>query len=207
MNTGNLQRVRLVKSLPTTCLLVGLSQACRRAAVGLVILSLALVLLGPAWAADGDLDPNFNPGLGVTYVPALWGQVFYNDLSGKSMVTGSFTEVGGVANRAVARLLADGSLDPSFTSPVTKSWVNQCYLLNIGDPNSQMLIAGPFEVSSSGGTYYGLARLNTDGSVDTSFAHTFGPCPGINGIGVQTDGKILVTGYALPVNGYPGNTY
>ena len=30
--------------------------------------------------------------------------------------------------------------------------------------------------------------------MDTSFAHTFGPCPGMSGIGVQSDGKILVGG-------------
>jgi hypothetical protein len=76
MKTDKLHRGRLVKSIPTKCQLVGFRQTCRRVAIGLVVFSLALVLLGPAWAADGDLDPNFNPGVGVNYVPALWGQVF-----------------------------------------------------------------------------------------------------------------------------------
>ena len=70
-----------------------------------------------------------------------------------------------------------------------------------------MLIAGSFSLPSTAGTYYGLARLNWDGTVDTSFARTFGPVPGMSGIGVQTSGKILVCGYALAVNGDPGNTY
>ena len=109
MKTDKVHRVRLVKPLPATCRLVGLSQACRRAALGLAVFALALVLLGPAWAADGDLDPNFNPGVGANTVPILWSQSFYNDLSGKTMVAGSFTAVGGVANRGIARLMPDGS--------------------------------------------------------------------------------------------------
>jgi hypothetical protein len=76
MKTDRLHRVRLVKSLPAKCHLVGLWQAWRRVAVGLAVLALALVLLGPAWAADGDLDPSFNPGAGADGVPILWTQVY-----------------------------------------------------------------------------------------------------------------------------------
>jgi uncharacterized delta-60 repeat protein len=126
---------------------------------------------------------------------------------GKSLIGGSFTEVGEFATRAIARLDANGSPDDSFTSPVISGWVNNCFLLNPADANSQILIAGPFEIPSTGGPYYGLARLNADGTVDTDFPHTFGPCPGMSGFGVQSDGKIIVCGYALPVTGYPGTYY
>src|SRR5665647_981952 len=119
MNTDNLPRARLVKSLPTTCHLVGLRQACRRVAIGLAVFALALVLLGPAWAANGDLDPSFNPGLGVHRVPILWDQKYYKDGNNKTIVAGSFTSVGVVANSGIARLFADGNPDTSFTSPIT----------------------------------------------------------------------------------------
>lgn len=69
MKTDTLRRIRLVKSFATTCHLVGLRRAWRRIALGLAVFSLALVLLGPAWAGDGDLDPSFNPGAGVTRLP------------------------------------------------------------------------------------------------------------------------------------------
>ena len=74
MKTDKLHRVRLVKPLLTKCQLVGLRQAGRRVAIGLAVFSLALVLLGPAWAADGALDPNFNPGVGANFVPVLWAK-------------------------------------------------------------------------------------------------------------------------------------
>jgi len=185
-----------------------LRKSWRRMMLVLGVLSLALMTLAPAWAGDGGLDPSFNPGAGVHNIPVLWAQVHYNDGLGKSMITGSFTAVGSHPTRGVARLLTDGSPDTSFTSPVISGWVNSCFLLNPADANSQMLIAGPFEVPSSGGAYYGLARLNANGTVDTSFPHTFGPCPGMSGFGVQSDGKIIVGGYALPVNGdTSGTTY
>jgi uncharacterized delta-60 repeat protein len=134
-------------------------------------------------------------------------RLYYNDGLGKTLIAGSFTEVGEFATRAIARLNANGSPDESFTSPVISGWVNNCSLLNPADGNSQILIAGPFEIPSTSGPYYGLARLNANGTVDTDFPHTFGPCPGMSGYGVQSDGKLIVGGYALPVNGYPGTTY
>lgn len=207
MKTDKLYRVRLVKSLLTTGQLVGLRQACRRVAIGLAVFSLALVLLGTAWAADGDLDPFFNPGVGANFVPTVWTQVYYTDGLGKSLIAGSFTEVGGWSTRAIARLDASGGPDGSFTSPVISGWVNNCFLLNQGDANSQILIAGPFEIPSTSGPYYGLARLNANGTVDAGFPHTFGPCPGMSGFGVQSDGKLVVGGYALPVKDYSGTYY
>jgi len=107
---------------------------------------LALVLLGSAWAADGDLDPNFNPGVGAHSVPILWGKLllgWQQQDNGKRLLHGG----GGVANRAIARLNNNGSTDTSFTSPVTTGWVNNCYLLNPTLATSQMLIAGPFTIS------------------------------------------------------------
>ena len=79
MKTDRLHRIRLVKSFATTCHLVGLRQASRRIALGLAVFALALVLLGPAWAASGALDPSFNPGLGVSNIPTLWSPNYYTD--------------------------------------------------------------------------------------------------------------------------------
>jgi uncharacterized delta-60 repeat protein len=207
MQTDRLHRLRLVTSLPAKRRFGGLRQTCRRVALGLAVFSLVLVLLGPAWAADGDLDPSFNPGAGADGVPILWTQVYYNDGLGKTLIAGAFTEVGGFTTRGIARLNADGTPDDSFTSPLISGWVNNCLLLNPADATSKILIAGPFEIPSTKGPYYGLARLNANGTVDTDFPRTFGPCPGMSGFGVQSDGKIIVGGYALALNDYPGTTY
>lgn len=212
METDKLLRVRLVKPLPTKCQFWGLRQACRRAAIGLAVFSLVLVLLGPAWAGSGALDPSFNPGVGVKSIPFLWGRVNYNDYSGKMLIGGNFKQMGGYDRRGIARVFADGSLDTTFNAGIELgngggAYVNNWILLNPGDSNSQILICGDFTIPSGSGTYYGLARLNANGSVDETFAHTFTSSDGVQGMSRQSSGKIIVNGYAMSVSGYPGTAY
>jgi Domain of unknown function (DUF5122) beta-propeller len=141
---------------------------CRRLLGILGVIALALLFLAPAWAKDGDLDPNFNSGVGAAHSPILPAQYYYQ--SGKSLINGNFTHVGNVANSGIVRLNSDGSLDTSFTSPVTPGgYVYSTYIFDLGSPTSQILIAGPISISSDAGAYYGLALLNHDGTVDTSF--------------------------------------
>jgi uncharacterized delta-60 repeat protein len=171
------------------------------------VVTLTLFALSPARAADGGLDPSFNPGAGVGRAPILWGQSTYTDGSNKSLISGAFTMVGSTLRNHIARLNGDGSLDTSFNCALEGTEVRGTWLLNpaLGNNASKILICGPFSIASTNGTYNGLARLNSDGSVDTSFAHTFGPGEGLSGIAVQpADGKILISGGSMVVNGYPG---
>jgi uncharacterized delta-60 repeat protein len=179
----------------------------RRVLVTLGVLGLALMTLAPAWAGSGALDPSFNPGLGVAPVPLLWGRINYNDSSGRMLIFGSFKKMAGGDREGMARLNAGGGLDTTFNAPIT-GWVQNAILLNPGSPNSQILICGDgISVPSSSGTYYGLARLNSNGSVDSTFAHTFTSSQGVNGIARQADGKIIVAGYPMSVTGYSGQTF
>ena len=170
------------------------------------VAGLTLLSLPPAWAAGGALDPNFNPGLGVSNIPILCSPNYYNDSSGKMIIAGDFTAVDGTNRTAIARLFSDGSLDSSFNTEVNGQ-VSNSILLNPLSPNSQILIAGEFTIPSTGGAYYGLALLNSNGSVDTCFAHTFGSEVGVQAIGLQSDGRIVVGGYAMSVNSYAGTYY
>ena len=213
MKTDRLHRIRLVKSLATICHLGGLRQACRRIALGLAVFSLALVLLGPAWAGSGALDPSFNPGAGVQSIPFLWGRTDYTDYSGKMLIGGNFKQMGGYDRRGIARINADGSLDETFDAKIGAGafgggYINNWVLLNPGDPNSQIIICGDFIAQSSTGPYYGLARLNWDGTVDSTFAHTLTSSDGIQGVTrQQSNGKLIICGYGMTVTGDPGNSY
>ena len=87
-------------------------------------------------------------------------------------------------------------------------YINNWVLLNPGDQNSQIIICGDFIAQSSSGPYYGLARLNGDGSVDPTFTHTFTSSDGIQGVArQQSNGKLIVCGYGMTVTGDPGNSY
>ncbi|MEW6657912.1 MAG: delta-60 repeat domain-containing protein [Thermodesulfobacteriota bacterium] len=184
-------------------------KTCRLLAWCLGVLGLTMFTLSPAWSEDGALDPSFNPGVGATSVPMLWWHTNYTDGSGKMMIIGAFREMGGASRTCIARVFGDGTLDPSFNAPLdtSSSAVNGCILLNPNDPNTQMLICGDFSIPSASGTYYGVARLNADGSVDSTFAHAFSAGDGVQAFGRQSSGKIVVGGYALQVNGYAGSAY
>jgi uncharacterized delta-60 repeat protein len=146
--------------------------------------------------SDGPLDPGFNPGSSINAgVNSLAIQV-----DGKVIIGGNFTMVGGAQRNRVARLNANGTLDASFDpgGPVEpfNGWVAAVAV----QPDGKVLVGGDFSLFNGIGRNR-LARLNTDGSLDTSFSPWIG-APAVNyafqpaTIAVQPDGKILVGGNA-----------
>lgn len=143
--------------------------------------------------ADGTLDTSFVSTSGAS------GDV--NDLviqsDGKIVIGGSFTTYNGASRNRVARINTDGSNDATF-SPGTgaNSYITSVDLQSDG----KVIIAGNFS-SVAGTTRNRLARLNTNGSHDT----TFSPGTGLNGlvedIDVQTDDKVVVGGVFSLYNG------
>jgi uncharacterized delta-60 repeat protein len=102
---------------------------------------------------------------------------------------------------AISRLLSDGSIDTTFAQTGTglNGWVKLIRPL----PNGQILVAGYF-TSYNGIARNDIARLNADGTLDTSFATTgtgFGGVSQVLDIAVQTDGKIIVGGVFTSYNG------
>src|SRR4030042_2097525 len=104
--------------------------AWRGMAVLLGALSLVLLLLAPAWAGDGALDPTFITGTGqfsgVQTIPEIRGQAGYPNVSGSpyngySLIFGTFwgLNVGGTTqnNSCIARLTnVGGALDTTFVN-------------------------------------------------------------------------------------------
>lgn len=155
---------------------------------------------GPLQAAEGDLDPAFVPA-GVSNLPLIRGKVDYPD--GRYLLYGDFTQINGVAVKSLARFQANGSLDTSFTPPISGE-VRAVVLMDDG----RILVGG--EISVNGGYpywYFRVARLNSDGSVDTTFALTLDWYGQVNSLAVQSDGRILVGGWSLTVRGDSSATY
>ena len=114
------------------------------------------------FAAAGDLDPSFNPGSG----PNVEVDATVVQPDGKVVIGGSFTEVTGVARPYVARLNANGSLDTTFN--VGSGPSGQVYALAL-QPDGKILIGGTFQTVNTF-QFRNIARLNSNGTVDTSFA-------------------------------------
>jgi uncharacterized delta-60 repeat protein len=163
----------------------------------LLSLLLALAWLSPAGATDGALDPSFDPGAGVTQIPIIRGKVDYTDGTNRWLIYGYFTSMKGQARNSIARFNGNGTLDSTFNPPVNGE-VRTVALVN----NDKILIGGKF---TAGGypnpAYYNLARLNDDGTLDTTFYQALDWFGAVNSIGLQSTGKFLVGGYSLAVYG------
>ena len=123
---------------------------------------------------------------------------------GRFYAAGSFTSVDGTAIAGIARLLQNGTLDPSFTPPLIAGAVNHLAV----QANDQIVIGGTFGYVG-GVNQFRLARLNADGTLDTTFAAKVGSGVSggnVNALAIQpADQKILIAGAFTSVNGYVAN--
>ncbi len=123
---------------------------------------------------------------------------------GKAVVVGSFPSYGSLFSPGIGRFNSDGTVDTAFEQGegpnVTP--VSCC----VRQPDGKFLVGGKF-TRIRGATRNFVARLNADGSLDTTFDAGVGPnVPaasdrGINCITVQPDGKVLVGGEFTTWNG------
>lgn len=144
--------------------------------------------------ANGSLDAGFN----VT-INSFAGAVAVQT-DGRILIGGEFTLVNGQTRYRVARLNTDGSTDISFQNPnvTVPSFIYALVL----QPDGKVLIGGDFS-SVGGQSRNDVARLNADGSLDTTFRNP--NVGGTNGvvsvIALQPDGKIVIGGDFTSVDG------
>ncbi len=142
--------------------------------------------------ADGSLDINFNPDVNNTV------QCIALQSDGKILIGGNFTTVGGLTRQYVARLNADGSLDSSFVDPAVLQPGTFAILNSLAvQTDGKILIGGYFSMVGGVSKNY-IARLNADGTLDTSFSTTVNSP--VNGICLLDDGRILIGGTFTTVN-------
>jgi uncharacterized delta-60 repeat protein len=143
--------------------------------------------------ADGALDTGFDPGTGADHT--VWSVVLQVD--GKVLMGGDFTTVDGVGRNRIARLNGDGTLDVGFDPGTGAS--NQVQAVAV-QPNGKVLIGGYF-TSVDGTGRNRIARLNADGSLDTTFDPGTGADNAVRAVAVQPDGKVLVGGAFATIDG------
>jgi len=143
---------------------------------------------------DGSLDGSFNPPGGASdniYTVAL-------QADGKILIGGEFTSVNFDTNKKyLARLNPDSSLDSSF-APVLNAPV---FALKV-QPDGKILVGGSMS-HVNGVLRPGIARLNQDGTLDTSFDIGTGTNSTVWSIDQQSNGKIIYGGQFTMTNGFP----
>lgn len=145
--------------------------------------------------ADGTLDTGFDPGSG----PGYYVNSVAVQSDGKVVIGGSFGSVSGQTRYGIARLNADGSLDTGFGYSGSGVAGYSVYSLAI-QADGKILMGGYF-VTVNGTSRQRIARLNTDGSLDTGFNPGTGFNSDVYALTLQPDGKVLVGGYFTTYNG------
>ncbi len=145
--------------------------------------------------ADGSLDTSFDPGYGIGPDFRLYAVAIQPN--GKILIAGAFATYNGTARNNIARINPDGSLDTTF-NPGTGA-KGDVYAV-VRQPDDKILIGGWFSLYN-GTARNNIARLNVDGSLDTTFNPGSGPDNRVHSIARQPDGKVLIGGYFNNFNG------
>lgn len=151
---------------------------------------------------DGTLDETFGSGVvGAGFDLGPHSIAIQPD--GKILVAGPFFSYGANLATHTARLNPDGTLDPTFD--VGFKWENFVYTISL-QPDGKIVAGGEF-LAFDNVPRRGIARLNADGTLDT----TFDPGSGFDGgwgvafTELQPDGKILAVGSFTSFNGKPAH--
>lgn len=145
---------------------------------------------------DGASDPTFNPGSGASLLVKS-----INIHYGKILISGNFTHYNGIQGNHIARINSDGTFDNSFYSgPGANSFIQ-----TVSIQTDQKIIIGGSFVKYDNIPRNFIARLNVDGTLDSSFNPGTGTDGAVFSSAVQSDGKILIGGSFYSFNGTSRN--
>ena len=154
---------------------------------------------------DGSLDVTFDSdGKLLTDIDMRDNAASIALQSNGKIVVGGSSSNGGPEHFIALRYDADGTLDTSFSSggifSIAMGDYDQSSSIAIQN-DGKILIAGYASITNQ--EAFAIARLNADGSLDSTFGSEgkattlFGPGgDGIGEIALQSDGKIVAAGYA-----------
>ncbi len=152
--------------------------------------SVAVLRLRP----DASLDTNF------TLIPS-WSEThrIIEDSAGKILIAGDFQA--DAQRNGIARLNPDGTVDLSFKSQPGNARTGYATINDVLlHPDGKLVVAGAFD-TLNGSDATGIARLNADGSLDTSFSFPAEPPDGaITKLVISADGSIFLTGDFSRIN-------
>lgn len=158
----------------------------------------------------GELDPTFNRNVfsGQTGNGSVSDVVLQSD--GKIVATGEFILINGTRYNQYVRLNSNGTIDNTYYSGGTGTGFNRVINCEIDTNTNKTYFFGSGITTFNGLQFGSILRLNTNGTLDTTFNGTgrgaftsgilFSPAL-VNNIKVLSDGKILCVGRFDRYNG------
>jgi len=122
----------------------------------------------------------------------VWSTAVQND--GKIVIGGDFMTYNEISSPHIARLNADGSFDATFNAVSgTDSTISAVALEQSAGTAQRIYIAGNFQYYNT--DFCGrVARLNPDGTLDSTFFAGAGADGQIYALGLQSNGQLLLGG-------------
>jgi uncharacterized delta-60 repeat protein len=146
---------------------------------------------------DFSIDDTFVYGTGFN--GETIGLVIQSD--GKIVVGGAFTSYNGTARNRIVRLNTDGSIDGTFN--VGTGFNATVWAITL-QSDGKILVGGDF-TSYNGTSRDRIVRLNTNGTIDTTFVNPGTINSTIYDIGVQPDNKVVIVGSFTTISGVTNN--
>lgn len=148
---------------------------------------------------DGSFDSTFNSGTGFI------GLVFAIEQlsSGSYVIGGNYSEYNGSLYNSIIKVSSGGTVDGSFV--IGTGFNSDVYVIDEQSDN-KLLIGGAF-TTYSGASANKIIRLNSDGSIDSSFNIGTGFSATVEKLVILNDGKVLVGGSFTSYNGVNVNRF
>lgn len=155
--------------------------------IQLILIILLVFILKNSYAQLTIIDTSFK------IVNAASSTVNKIDIqsNGRIIVSGDFQTFKGTNNKRIVRLLQNGTIDASFLSGVGVEGPVRASALQTDD---KLIIGGLF-LSYNNTSRKNLARINANGTIDSSFHTGSGPNNEVTEIFIQKDGKIIISGF------------
>lgn len=160
---------------------------------------------------DGAVDTSFNTGgTGISRNISYTNEMAYAcaiQTDGKILLGGDFYYYNGVQRLGIVRINTNGSIDTTFNPTVLNTYYRSVVTGMTIQPNGQIILLGFFSPPTAGATQQNIIRLNSNGTIDTTFSagSTAGSLvfnvdlsvslysPIAKAV-VQPDGKIIIAG-------------
>jgi uncharacterized delta-60 repeat protein len=162
--------------------------------------------------STGSLDASFDPGLALSGQSGLVGFPLATAAQedGNVIIGGTFEQFDGLGRTNLVRLQTNGALDSNFNAAVTIGFGTPSVRAIALQPDGKIVVGGSFSFVN-GVFRNGLARLNSDGSIDLQFhSNDLGLDPTLNfplvqveALALQSDGQVLIGGSFGEVDGQP----
>ncbi|HQU82490.1 MAG TPA: FG-GAP-like repeat-containing protein [Pyrinomonadaceae bacterium] len=150
--------------------------------------------------ASGVARFNVNGTVDSSFVPPSISNIVFDMVlqsNGKIIISGIFYVVGGQTYRTIARLNSNGTLDDTYLNTYLNTNTN---IGGFGPDAIDVQSDGKIIIAGNYGQNKGLLRLNTDGSLDTSFNPNAGENY-IRQLKVLPNDKILASNSVYAING------